>query len=155
MGAGAPYGNRNAEKWTFKKAIRLFNDAIQLSLEKEIYYLKVADKAIEVEGYKYDFIGEIARELGTFKEIFTHLTNRFQSLKRLHNQLISNMESNCYYNGKKGNIKEASALMNLKANHKWVDRIETQHSGEIKTNQTTGVMFTIIDENVKSTESKD
>jgi hypothetical protein len=130
MPAGAPYGNRNAEKWTFKKAIRLFHDAIELSNKKETYYLKVADKAVEVDGYVFDFIGEIARELGTFKEIFSHLSKRFKSLERLHCQLISNVESNCYYNGKKGNIKEASALMNLKANHRWTDRMDNTSKDE-------------------------
>jgi len=134
MPAGAPYGNKNAEKWTFKKAVKLFNDAIKLSEESESYYLKVGEKAVEVTGYKYDFIGEIARELGTFKEIFTHLSNRFEILKRPHNQLITNLESNCYYNTKKGAIKEATGIVNLKSNHKWTDRLDqTTKDKEIQT----------------------
>lgn len=122
MAAGAPYGNRNAEKWTFRKAVALFHDAIELSNQKND------------DGYKFDFIGEIARELGTFKEIFNHLTTRFNNLERLKNQLHTNIEQNCYYNGKKGNIKEASALMNLKSNWKWTDRqaIETPDLKSIK-----------------------
>lgn len=129
--AGAPYGNRNAEKWTIKKAIQLFNDAIELSLEEEIYHLKQGEKAIEVKGYKYDFIGEIARELGTFHQLITrHLIERFPSLKRKLNILLSNLESNCYANGKKGNIKEASAIMNLKSNHKWTDRLDNTTGDE-------------------------
>jgi len=118
MTAGAPYGNRNAEKWTFKKAIQLFHNAIELTNEKE------NTNANGVIGYQYDFIGEIAGELGTFKQIFEHLNRRFPTLKRLNNQLHTNIERNCYYNGKKGTIKEASAIMNLKSNHKWTDRIE-------------------------------
>ena len=63
MGIGAPYGNKNAEKWTFRKAVQLFNDAIDLSNEEETTHVKIHEKAVEVTGYKYDFIGEIAREL--------------------------------------------------------------------------------------------
>lgn len=134
MGAGAPYGNKNAEKWSFRKAVKLFNEAIELSEEKEIYYLKVGEKAIEVEGYKFDFIGEIAGELGTFHNLITtHLPDRFPVLQRLKNQLINNLERNCYYNTKKGNIREAIGIVNLKSNHKWTDRTQTDHSGEIKT----------------------
>lgn len=133
MKLGAPYGNRNAEKWTFKKAIRLFNDAIELSNKKETSYLKVGERVVEVENYKYDFIGEVARELGTYKEIFSHLNNRFKTLDRLHNQLITNLESNCYYNTKKGAIKEATGIVNLKSNHKWTDRTDlTTKDKEIK-----------------------
>jgi len=145
MKVGAPYGNRNAEKWTFKKAVRLFNDAIKLSNEKETSYLKMGERVIEIEKYKYDFIGEIARELGTdHNMIIRHLPNRFPSLERLKNQLLNNLESNCYANTKRGAIKEATGIVNLKSNHKWTDRTNTEHSGEIKTNPTT---FKVIIEN--------
>ena len=133
MGVGAPYGNKNAEKWSFKKAIKLFNSAIELTLILEKSFIKQGDKVIEVDAYKYDFIGEVARELGTFHHIFEHLVKRFPSLRRLSNQLLNNLESNCYYNAKKGNIKEATGIVNLKSNHKWTDRTQTEHSGEIKT----------------------
>ena len=123
MGAGAPYGNKNAEKWSFKKAVKLYHEAIELSGEEEVFYLKQGDKAIEVRGYKYDFIGEIARDLGTFHQLITrHLPDRFPKLKRLKNQLLNNLESNCYANTKKGIIKEATGIVNLKSNHKWTDR---------------------------------
>ena len=125
---GAPYGNKNAEKWTLKKAIRLFRDAIELTLEEETYFLKVGDKAVEVNGFKYDFIGEVAKSLGTYHQMLTqHLPARFPQLHRLKNQIISNLEANCYVNTKKGVIKEATGLVNLKSNHKWTDRqsIET------------------------------
>lgn len=135
MKVGAPYGNRNAEKWTFKKAIQLFNDAIELSNETETYYLKIGEKAVEVNGYKYDFIGEISGELGTSHRMITqHLPLRFKIIERLKDQLLSNLERNCYVNGKKGNIKEASAIMNLKSNYKWTDRSDiTTKDNEIKT----------------------
>lgn len=124
MTAGAPYGNRNAEKWTFKKSIRLFNDAIDLTDEEMTIKIKVGNKITEMKGYKFDFIGEIARELKTFHEIFVHLKSRFPVLKRKYNTLINNLEQNCYSNTKKGIIKEATGLVNLKSNHKWTDRID-------------------------------
>jgi hypothetical protein len=126
---GAPYGNKNAEKWTFRKAVQLYQDAIELSEEVETYYMKVNEKAVEVTGYKYDFIGEIARELGTFHQLMTrHLPERFPSLNRLKNTLISNLEANCYANAKKGTIKEATGIVNLKSNHKWQDRQSVDHT---------------------------
>ncbi len=116
--AGAPYGNKNAEKWTFKKSVRLFHDAIKLTNKTK----KIKLSGIKQKTYVYDFIGEIAGELGTFKQIFEHLTKRFMTLKRLNNQLHTNIERNCYYNAKKGAIKEATGIINLKSNHHWTDR---------------------------------
>ena len=127
MAAGAPYGNKNAEKWTFKKSVKMFHHAIELTKQKITYHMKVNDRAVEVTGYEFDFIGEIARELGTFKEIFTHLAKRFPALQRLHNELNNNIESNCYHNTKKGIIKEATGIVNLKSNWKWTDRTENRH----------------------------
>ena len=44
--AGAPYGNKNAEKWTFKKSVQLFHDAINLTKEKET--VKINGKDTEI-----------------------------------------------------------------------------------------------------------
>jgi hypothetical protein len=134
MPAGAPYGNKNAEKWNLKKAICLFNEAIELSNKEITFYLKIGEKAVEVTGYEFDYIGEIAGKLGTFHEIFEHLTKRFLMLQRLRNQLNNNIERNCYSNTKKGIIKEATGIVNLKSNWRWTDRTQTDLSGEIKTN---------------------
>lgn len=121
MPAGAPYGNRNAEKWSYKKSIQLFKDAIELTNKKEKF--QIGSK--KIEGYTFDYIGEIARELGTFHEIFAHLTERFPALNRLKNELYNNIQSNCYSNTKKGIIKEATGIVNLKSNWKWTDRSES------------------------------
>jgi len=118
----APYGNKNAEKWSIKRAINLFNDAIELTNETTIQTLIKGVEKREVEGYEFDFIGEVARELGTFHEIFRHLIKRFPSLSRKYNVLINNLEQNCYSNTKKGFIREATGIVNLKSNHKWTDR---------------------------------
>lgn len=127
----AKYGNRNAEKWTFKKSVKLFNDAIELSNRKEKQYIKVGSEAVEVECYVFDFIGEIAGELGTYHQLITqHLPERFKSLERLKKQLLNNLERNCYINTKKGMIKEATGIVNLKSNHKWTDRVDNTTKGE-------------------------
>ena len=147
--AGAPYGNRNAEKWSYRKAVQLFKDAIELSNKKETYNIKQGDKAIEVTGYVYDFIGEIARELGTFHEIFTHLAKRYPTLQRLKSELDNNLQSNCYSNTKKGTIKEATGIVNLKSNWNWKDRVESDHKSS------DGTMTPKPTINVQSNKGKD
>lgn len=132
MPAGAPYGNKNAEKWNFRQAIKLFNDAIDLTDRKET--VTVTNPKGEVthtyEVYEFDFIGEIAGELKTFHKLFVHLTNRFPALKRKHELLLNNIERNCYSNTKKGYIKEATGIVNLKSNYKWTDRADLTTDGE-------------------------
>lgn len=120
--------NNNAEVWTADKAESFFNEAIELSNQKEIIYLKIGEKAIEAEGYKYDFIGEIARELDSYIDIFDYLIGKFPNLSKKKNKIMRNCEANCFSNAKKGNIKEASAIMNLKSNHKWTDRHDNTSS---------------------------
>ncbi len=116
MGAGAPYGNKNAEVWSLDESIELFNKALELSLQDE-----------------YDFIGEIARDIGEYRDLFTYLSGKYKELSPLYNKILSNLEANCFSHAKRGNIKEATAIIHLKSNYKWTDRSEnkTEHSGEI------------------------
>jgi hypothetical protein len=118
---GAPYGNKNAEKWTFRKSVRMFNEAIELSNKEEVFTLSNGSK---IKGYSFDFLGEIARTLGTSIEIFSHLAKKFPSLERLYSQLHTNIQSNCFSNTKKGLIKESVGIVNLKANYRWKDRFD-------------------------------
>lgn len=111
----AAINNTNAEKWNLEEAETFFDKAIELS---------------EDHDRNYDFIGEIARELKSYKEIFTYLSNKFPELKSKHNRLISNCEANCFYNGKKSNIVPSLAIMNLKSNHGWTDRQDVTTKGE-------------------------
>lgn len=126
---GAPEGNKNASKWTIESAKELFNKAIELSNIKN-------DKT-----YEYDFIGEIARELNQYKEIFSYLKKSFPELSDVHKQLMTNMEANCFYNLKRGNIREATGIMNLKANHKWTDRIDNTSGDKPLKRSTTVIEF--------------
>lgn len=98
-------GNDNAEIWTIDEATDFYNKAIQLS--KDI---------------KYDFIGELAKDLDSYIEVFDYLADKFPSLQRAKNQIKRNCEANCFSNSKKGKIREATAIVNLKSNHGWRDR---------------------------------
>ena len=122
MGAGAPKENTNAEKWTFEQANELFDKALDLSLQKE-----------------YDFIGEVARDLGTYRDIFTYLSKRFPELKDKHSLILSNLEANCFTHTKKGDINTAVGIVNLKSNYNWTDRQQTDvttNGKDLNTNPT-------------------
>ncbi len=112
MGASPPIGNKNAEKYSKKDALKLFSDSLKKSME-------MVDGGVE---YKYDFIGEVARDLKTYHYIYAHLVNRFPELDSMFIELRANLEANCYCNTKKGKIREATGIVNLKSNHKWTDR---------------------------------
>lgn len=109
--------NKNAEKWTLDEAHKLFDLAIEMS---------------ERSTKEYDFIGEIARDLKLYKEIFSYLSNKFNTLEPHYKRLISNCEANCFYNGKKSNIVSSLAIMNLKSNHGWTDRVDNTVNANVK-----------------------
>lgn len=125
--AGAPLENTNAEKWNYDDALELYSRAFELSENKEIY---VVSKE-EVLGYRYDFIGELIKELKSeYKDtgrvyhqlLSRDLPSRFEDLKTQWEDLKSVMETNCYSNTKKGIINTAVGIINLKSNHDWKDR---------------------------------
>ncbi len=122
-------GNLNAELYTEERAKDIFLQAIELTKERETY---TNDKGLTVTASKYDFIGEIATALDLYKEIFLHLEKRFPKLKPLHNELHTRIENNCYSNTKKGLIKEATGIVNLKSNYRWTDRTQVDVSAEKK-----------------------
>ena len=129
MGAGPPKGNKNAEKWTFEKSKELLERAIDLANEKETITKHSGKEKRTIEAYKYDFIGEIACELGTYHERLTiHTEKHYPELKHLVKHLIKLMERNCYSNTKKESINTAVGIVNLKSNHKWTDRVQNDHT---------------------------
>lgn len=119
----APIGNKNAEVWTIKEAGELFEKALKLSEEEE-----------------YDFIGEIAKKLKTYRDIFTYLSDKYPDLKPIYKRILSNLEAGCFSHIKKGTIKEASGIMNLKSNYGWTDRSEVKSTvdlgGQVNVNVT-------------------
>lgn len=125
-GAGAPKGNKNAEKYDFKKATKLFKQAIELARQTEDYYVG-AQKDVR-SGYSFEFLGEIAREQNLYRDFYTDLVDRYPKLKPLYNKLKARLEANCYTNGKKGIIHAGMAIMNLKSNYEWTDRVQNDHT---------------------------
>lgn len=116
-------GNLNAEKYDEDEAIKIFSEAIKIAKEN-----------------KLDFIGEVANEQGIYLDIYDDLIQRFPHLKILHKKLKRTCEANCFTNAKKGKIHAGVAIMNLKSNHQWTDRMEN------KTDITSGGMpFKISD----------
>ena len=104
----APDNNLNAEKWNREDAKELFEKALEMSIDKE-----------------YDFIGEIARDLNTYRDIFTYLVDKFPELKTLHKRILSNLEANCFSHTKTNKINTAVGIVNLKSNYNWTDRQQT------------------------------
>ena len=100
-------GNKNAEKWTEELATKFFEDALEMSNNTD-----------------YDYLGEIARDLGQYIDLFDDLMARFPQLKEVKKRIKDNCAANCYSNGKKGEIVPSMAIMNLKSNHGWTDRVE-------------------------------
>jgi hypothetical protein len=129
MGAGAPKFNKNAEQWNIEEATKIFDNAIEMSKHED-----------------YDFIGEIARDLGTYRDIFTYLSDKYKELETKHRIILSNLEANCFSHSKKGTIKEATAIINLKANYKWKDRADFT-SDEEKIQTTIVDPFALMREN--------
>ena len=113
-------GNTNAEKWNLEQATELFDKALKMST-----------------GSKYDFIGEIARDLDTYREVFTYLVDKFTELKPTHRRIFSNLEANCFSHTKKGDIIVAVGIVNLKSNYGWTDRVDTTTKDEKVENKTT------------------
>lgn len=107
----APFLNKNAEQWTLNDSKELFNSAIELSLEE-----------------RFDFIGEIAKELRVYRDLFTYLSDKYKELQEPYKIIKSNLEANCFSHSKKGDIKEATAIMNLKSNYNWTDRTTSAHT---------------------------
>ena len=99
-------GNTNAEKWTF--------DDAELFLEKSLELSKQDN---------FDFLGEIAKHLGSYIDVYDYLIGKFPELKHYKTHIMRNCEANCFSNSKKGKINTAIGIVNLKSNHGWTDRV--------------------------------
>lgn len=111
--AGAPKGNRNAEKWSYEDAEMTINEAYKLSLKP-----------------KYDFIGEVARDMGLYRDLFVYLSDKFPELKSTYKMTLNNLEANCFSHIKENKINTAAGIINLKSNHGWTDRQQTDHTSK-------------------------
>lgn len=109
----APKNNTNAEKWTLKESIAF----MQLALD-----------TAKKEGY--DFIGEVATHLDSYRDVFTYLKDKYPECLTLYKRLEQQCESNCFSHTKKGEINTAVGIINLKSNHGWTDRVDNTTKGE-------------------------
>lgn len=124
----APIENINAEKWTFDEANEFMKNSLLLAIEKE-----------------HDFIGEVARDMKQYRQLYPYLIDKFPSLLNAYNRIVQECESNCFSHGKRGDIVPSLAIMNLKSNHGWTDRVDNTTQGkEINTQPT--IVFKKFDE---------
>ena len=112
-------GNKNAEKWTHEKAVELFNLVIDKSKEKTDYM--VSGK--KIKGFLCHFIGEAADEAGSNLDQIDYLKGKFK-LNELYSTIKRKCERNCFTDSKKGIIVSSLAIVNLKSNHGWKDRVD-------------------------------
>lgn len=103
----APKENKNAEKWTLEQATEFLESSLKLS--------KLED---------YDFLGEIAKALDSYIDVYDYLIDKFPQLKHYKKHIMRNCEANCFSNSKKGKINTAIGIVNLKSNHNWTDRFD-------------------------------
>lgn len=114
----APEGNTNSEKWTEDEATEFMTNSYYTIQEKNL-----------------DFIGELARDMGQYRDLYTYLVDKFPHLKLMYKKILQECEANCFSHGKKGEINSALAIMNLKSNHGWTDRIDqTTNSKDLNVN---------------------
>ena len=106
----APKGNTNAEKWTEEEALDFMRRSL-MAMEKE----------------PFDFIGELAQEMGKYRKLYNYLADKFPECKVILNKIEQECEANCFRHGKKGEIVPSLAIMNLKSNHGWTDRVASQN----------------------------
>ena len=124
--------NGNAIKWTEEEAVELYDYCEEIIDDQTTYIVKDD----ELEGYEFDFIGELIKALKKKykdKKIYRklladHLPSRFEGLALRYLQLKEDLESNCYSNTKKGIINTAVGIVNLKSNHNWTDRLQSDHT---------------------------
>ena len=68
-----------------------------------------------------------------YRDVFTYLKKKYKELKPLNKRLLSNIEANCFSHGKNGDINTAMAIVNLKSNHGWTDRVDNTTKGKKST----------------------
>lgn len=112
-GAGAPEGNKNAEQWPLDKAVKLFEKCLKIAMHKT--------------NEENDFIGEVAMAADSYLNQLDYLRKKYpKELQPIYDNIKSCCEANCFRNGKTGKIIPSLAIMNLKSNHGWTDRVETK-----------------------------
>lgn len=105
----AMLGNLNAELYSEEQSLDLFCQMIVMSQDNS-----------------YTFIKQITREFGITENVIKHLVKRFPTLKEPYDLIKENLETNCYTATNDGKLKLPLAMLNLKSNYGWTDRIENK-----------------------------
>ena len=108
-------GNQYSEHWTKEESENFLKEALEISNKNG-----------------YDFIGEVAKKLGSYVDVFDYIISKFPELSHYKRQIKRNCEANCFSSGKNGDIVPSLAIMNLKSNHGWTDRVENNTNHNIK-----------------------
>jgi len=99
-------GNLNAEQYTLEDSLDLFSQMIIMSQDDS-----------------YTFIKQITREYGVTENVIKHLVKRFPTLKEPYDLIKENLETNCYTATNDGKLKLPLAMLNLKSNYGWTERV--------------------------------
>lgn len=102
----AMLGNLNSEVYTLEDSLDLFSQMIIMSQDDS-----------------YTFIKQITRQFGVTENIIKHLVKRFPTLKEPYDLIKENLETNCYTATNDGKLKLPLAMLNLKSNYGWTDRV--------------------------------
>lgn len=122
---GAKFNNNNAEVWDLDTAIKFMQDSLVLAKEK-----------------KHDFIGEVARDMDIYREVYSYLARKYKECDKIYKRINQECESNCFSHGKKGDINTAMAIVNLKSNHNWTDRVDNTSKGNEIKSEKVSINFT-------------
>jgi len=117
-----------------KKPLNFFTLVQDKTKEKTQYIIN----GHKVDGYECHYIGEAADEADTNTDVLDYLKKKFPHLQSLYKAIKRKCERNCFTDSKKGIIVASIAIVNLKANHNWSDRVDMTSKGkEIKPERTT------------------
>ena len=113
-----PKGNKSAEKWTEKKSLEFINRGLD--------YVRENDDVLS--------LADILDHLDSYPDVWAYLTekfkenkNVFRAIKRVENRLERNIIKAGAYD-KAG----AMSIFLLKNKFGYTDKVQTEHSGEVK-----------------------
>ncbi|WP_313097593.1 hypothetical protein [Empedobacter sp.] len=102
----AMLGNLNAELYTEDESLDLFCQMIVMSQDNS-----------------YTFIKQLTRQFGISYDVMINLIKRFPSLQEAYKLIKDNLETNCYTASNEDKLKIQLAMLNLKSNYGWTERV--------------------------------
>ncbi|WP_312922188.1 hypothetical protein [Empedobacter brevis] len=99
-------GNLNAELYSEEEALDFFGQMIVMSQDNN-----------------YTFIKQLTRQFGLSYDVMINLIKRFPNLQEAYKLIKDNLETNCYTASNEDKLKIQLAMLNLKSNYGWTDRV--------------------------------